>query len=198
MSRQLFSSQAGHIALPDRHLVLVDRRTGGNLVVTPPRAVWERGELTPVELTLWAFLVAATGRAMLELLPQLSEGCINYWEAGNWALHHEAEPRGPKTARVHRRVHVHLLGRSRTAADPAWNWGEAPRFPAFIERHSWAAGNERLTAGECTAVVRRAAELLLTEYGMQPTQLATWAECSSCGYPLAPAPNQPLAVCAEC
>ena len=50
---------------------------------------------------------------MLATLPQLKGGCINYWEAGNWALHGDADPRGPKTPEAHRRVHLHLLGRQR-------------------------------------------------------------------------------------
>ena len=55
-------------------LVLVDRKDGGHLVVNPPREVWERSELSPLELTLWSFLVAATGQSMLEELPQLLAG----------------------------------------------------------------------------------------------------------------------------
>ena len=86
------------MVLPDEKLVLVDRSDGGNLIVNPPRDVWERSELTPAELVAWSFLVAATGRAMIDVLPQLEGGCVNYWEAGNWALHHDAEPAGPKTA----------------------------------------------------------------------------------------------------
>ena len=85
-------------------------------------------ELTPVELMLWSFLVTATGKAMLDVLPQLEGGCINYFDAGNWQLHDQAEPKGPKTAKAYRRVHMHLLGRSRTATDPSWRWGEAPKF----------------------------------------------------------------------
>ncbi|MGZ5446485.1 MAG: hypothetical protein ACXWLY_31685 [Thermoanaerobaculia bacterium] len=77
----LFTSSGGSIVLPE--LVLVDREDGGNLIVEPPRDVWERSELTAEELTLWSFLIAATGRAMLDVLPQLEGGCINYWEAGN-------------------------------------------------------------------------------------------------------------------
>ena len=141
--------------------------------------MWERGELTATELTEWSFLVAATGRAMLEVLPVLQGGCINYWEAGNWALHDDAEPRGPKTAPEHRGVHLHLLGRSRNAVSPAWRWGEAPAFPRFADRHEWASGFKRLNADECRAIVRRAIELLETKYGIaaKATELPKCAEC---------------------
>ncbi len=60
---------------------------------------WERSELTPAELTQFAFLVSAAGRAMLDVLSQLEGGCINYWEAGNWALNDDAEPKGRKVGR---------------------------------------------------------------------------------------------------
>ena len=162
----IFSFDGGSLALPDERLVLVSREDGGNLIVLPPRPVWERSELTADELTRWSFLVAAAGRAMIDALPQLEGGCVNYWEAGNWALHHDAEPRGPKTAPEHRGVHLHLLGRSRTAADPSWRWGEAPRFPDFADRHTWAANHERLTAAECAAVVARLETLLRERYGV--------------------------------
>ena len=83
---------------------------------------------------------------MLDVLPQLQAGLINYFNAGNWGLHDLAEPKGPKTAKAYRKVHMHLLGRSRTATDSSWRWGEAPKFPDFIERRSWAAKFERLQA----------------------------------------------------
>ena len=156
----LLSTAGGTVVLPDAKLVLVDRRDGGNLIVNPPREVWERSELTPPELVAWSFLVAATGRAMIDVLPQLEGGCVNYWEAGNWALHDDAEPLGPKSAPRHRRVHLHLLGRSRFSRDPALRWGEAPKFPDFHERHRWAEGRELLTAEECRAIVVRAKEIL--------------------------------------
>src|SRR4051812_18143968 len=123
MVRTLFRCAGGEIVLPDLKLVLVDREDGGNLVVNPPREVWERSELTAGELTGWSFLVAAAGRAMLDALPQLRDGCINYWEAGNWALNDEAETSGPKRAAQHRKVHLHLLGRSPRAKSPSWEWG---------------------------------------------------------------------------
>ena len=66
-------------------------------------ATGKTSELSAEELMLWSFLVAATGRAMLEVLPQLADGCINYWEAGNWALHDDAAPSGPRCGRSRRR-----------------------------------------------------------------------------------------------
>jgi hypothetical protein len=153
LGRTLFTCSGGHLALPEKGLALVGRKDGGNLLVLPPRVVWERGELTPAELTDWSFLVAAAGQAMLCTLPQLDLGCINYFEAGNWALNFAAEPRGHKTAPEHRRVHMHLLGRSRTAADPSWLWGEAPKFPSYADREAWALKHELLSAAECKQIV---------------------------------------------
>jgi len=175
---RLFRCDGGEIVLPP--LVLTGRLDGGNLIVNPPREVWERSELTAAELTHWSFLVAATGRAMLDVLPQLDGGCINYWEAGNWALHDDAEPRGRKSARDYRRVHLHLLGRSRSASSPTWRWGEAPLFPAYADRLAWAASFEPLTAEECGAIVTRAQTLLTSRYGMQ---VAAPVQCARCGYP---------------
>ena len=109
MAVTLFSSDGGHLVLPDRSSLLVSRENGGNLVVNPPAPVWERSALTPIELTHFAFLVAAAGRAMIDVLPQLAGGCVNYWEAGNWALNDEAEPKGRKQARAHRQMHLHRV-----------------------------------------------------------------------------------------
>jgi hypothetical protein len=170
---KLFTCRGGDICLPDETLVLVDRLDGGNLIVNPPREVWERSELTAAELTDWSFLVAATGKAMLDVLPQLEGGCINYWEAGNWALNEQAEPRGAKTAREYRRVHLHLLGRSRASTDPSWRWGEAPKFPDFAERHSWASSFKRLSADECRDVVTRVEVLLREQYSMDANHIAS-------------------------
>lgn len=196
MALTIFGCAGGDIVLPDPSLVLVDRQDGGNLVVTPPREVWERSELTPSELTMWSFLVAATGRAMLETLPQLQTGCLNYWEAGNWALNEQAEPRGPKTPTKQRRVHLHLLGRSPEAKDRSWQWGEAPMFPAFIDRHSWASGRQRLNVLECTRIVERAEVLLQSVYGMAAEQILPWAACQRCGYPFQSESANGL--CVEC
>jgi GNAT superfamily N-acetyltransferase len=163
LSPTLFQGAGGAVVLPT--LVLVDRRDGGHLVIDPPREVWERSELTREELLQWSLLVAATGRAMIDVLPQLSGGCINYWDAGNWALHDAAEPNGRKDPRRHRRVHLHLFGRNPNATHPSWQWGEAPRFPPFAERQQWASSFEPLTAAECDAIVARATMLLTTRYG---------------------------------
>jgi len=160
----VFRFEGGSVVPPS--LVLNDRQDGGHLLVNPPLEVWERSELTPAELTLWSFLVAATGRAMLETLPQLAGGCINYWEAGNWALNEAAPPAGPKNPQAHRRVHLHVLGRSPRAAHPDWAWGESPRFPAFAQSRAWAAAFAPLTAQECAAVGERIATLLTGKYGV--------------------------------
>jgi rubrerythrin len=195
MSLTLLRGDGGALMLPARESLLVSRENGGNLVVNPPRPVWERSELTPVELTQFAFLVSAAGRAMIEVLPQLAGGCVNYWEAGNWALNDAAEPTGRKDARSHRQMHLHLLGRSPSSADPAWAWGESPRFPAFAERTSWAARFERLTAAECHQVVSRAETLLQRKYG---GQIASWSPCDVCGYPTPVAIGESPHVCPEC
>ena len=81
MSLVLFRSNGGALMLPARASLLASREHGGNLVVSPPRPVWERSELTPAELAQFAFLAAAAGRAMLDVLPQLVGGCINIFIA---------------------------------------------------------------------------------------------------------------------
>ena len=163
---QLLRCAGGTVVLPDETLVLCDRLDGGNLILNPPREVWDRSELSAAELTMWSFLVSATARAMLDVLPQLEGGCINYWDAGNWALNEAAEPRGPKRGPLHRRVHLHLIGRSREARNPSMKWGEAPFFPPFAERHTWAAGNQRLTPEECASIISRARQVLTERYGV--------------------------------
>lgn len=197
MNRKLFSCDGGSIGLPDPTLVLVDRQDGGTLVVEPPRQVWERSELSAAELALWSFLVAATGKAMLDVLPQLEGGCINYWEAGNWALNEQVEPQGLKTAKEFRKVHLHLLGRSPAATNPSWRWGEAPNFPDFVERHSWGAGNQRLTNREVQDIVMRVEQLLLEKYSFQSNQIAGWQNCPECGYPSAVEEGEIGNACAE-
>jgi hypothetical protein len=198
MSLTLLRGDGGALVLPDRANLLVSREHGGNLVVNPPRLVWERSELTAEELTQFAFLVSAAGRAMIDTLPQLAGGCINYWEAGNWALNDDAEPRGRKEARSFRSMHLHLLGRSPASTDPAWKWGESPRFPAFAERHSWAARFQRLTAEECRQIVSRTDVLLRTRYGVQNGRISTSSQCSQCGYPAPESASGPRNLCAEC
>jgi len=156
----LFSCAGGQVLRPST--VLCDRADGGHLVVNPPRPVWERNGLHPSELALWSLLVAATGQAMLDRLPQLADACLNYWEAGNWALHTQAEPVGPKNVQAQRRVHLHVFGRSRTARHPDWQWGESPRFPLFSERLAWASRLQALSDEECAAIAQRCAALFQT------------------------------------
>jgi hypothetical protein len=198
MSLILFSCRGGSLVLPDRTSLLVSRENGGNLVVNPPRVVWERSELTPVELAPFAFLVAACGRAMIDVLPQLEGGCINYWEAGNWALNDAAEPKGPKDPRAHRRMHLHLLGRSLGSTDPSWAWGESPIFPRFADKEAWAAAFERLNPAECYQIVSRADALLRTKYGLLSGDIAAWSPCDNCGYPAPVAIGEGPHVCGEC
>ena len=163
----LLDCAGGTVALPS--MPMTGRRDGGHLLVNPPRPVWERSELTPVELTHWSFLVAATGRAMLDTLPQLAGGCVNYWEAGNWALNVLAEPVGPKTPRDHRRVHLHILGRSPRASHPDWQWGESPRFPRFAESKNPSSEFDPLDPDECTAIRAQIETLLTQTYAMAKT-----------------------------
>lgn len=179
----LFRCAGGALSLPDTQLTLIGREDGGHLIADPPRVVWERSLLSVTELGRWSALVAATGAAMLEVLPQLRGGCINYWEAGNWALHDDAEPPGRKEAAACRRVHLHLFGRSPDARDPDWLWGEAPRFPRFSDRMVWAAKFDRLTAPECEAVVTATEQRLRDVYGFAPSEVERWVACNTCGYP---------------
>jgi hypothetical protein len=193
MQLTLYACAGGEIVLPDAGVVLVDRADGGSLIVNPPRTVWERSVLSTDELRLWSFLVAAAAEAMIAVLPQLEGGCINYWEAGNWALNEEAPPRGPKKAPDHRQVHLHLLGRSRTAANPDWAWGEAPRFPAFADRHAWAARNKRLRPDECSDIVAFVERRLRDKFKLGDEQLRAWRRCEICRYPTTAASR-----CDEC
>jgi len=184
MALTLFSCRGGRLTLPERGMALVPREDGGNLVVWPARPVWERGELTPEELVAWSFLVAAAGHAMLTVLPQLAGGCLNYWEAGNWALNEEAEPRGPKNPRERRNVHLHLLGRNPATTTPTHQFGESPVFPRYADRATWSVGFERLTPEECRAVVTATEQRLRTWYGVPQTDIHPWALCTDCGYPV--------------
>jgi hypothetical protein len=180
MSIVLFRCEGGDLVLPNRNLVLVSREDGGNLIVNPPREVWERSELSASELTHWSFLVSAAGRAMIDTLPQLDGGCVNYWEAGNWSLNENANPAGPKNAPQHRRVHLHLLGRSRNAMHPDLKWGEAPKFPDFKDRFEWAAKFQRLTPEECSRIVLRMRTILSLKFGINGGEVGV---CGSCAYP---------------
>jgi len=161
----LLECSGGNLVVPG--LILNDRVDGGHLVVNPPREVWERSELTPGELKAWSFLVAATGRAMLDVLPQLEGGCLNYWEAGNWALNDAAPPAGPKDVKQCRRVHLHVFGRSRNPRGSDWRWGESPRFPDYIGSREWAAKHAPIDERERAKVARRVAEILSTRYDME-------------------------------
>lgn len=192
----LFSCAGGDVVLPGPGGVLVDRADGGHLVVDPPRAVWDRSELPAHELRQWSCLVAAAGAAMLAELPQLADGCINYWDAGNWALNDAADPPGPKTGLRHRRLHLHLLGRSPRARDPAFRWGEAPRFPPFAERTAWAMRHAPLDAEECVRVVLHLRRGLATKYGFDEPALRPWHSCPQCGYPTPG--DDPVASCPRC
>lgn len=177
----LYECAGGVLTLPAQGVLLADRADGGNLVVNPPRDVWERSALSCAELTAWAHLVAAAGEAMLSALPALEGGCINYWEAGNWALNDAAAPKGPKTAPMHRSVHLHLIGRSRFAKSPHHVWGEAPRFPAYADRLAWAADHKRLTPDESVAVVAKTDTVLREKFGMRDRD--GWRVCDECAYP---------------
>ncbi|MBP6014141.1 MAG: hypothetical protein KBA31_18075 [Alphaproteobacteria bacterium] len=184
--------------LPSADLVLVDRADGGNLVVNPPREVWERGELSGEELRLWACLVAAAGGAMLQTLPQLQGGCINYWEAGNWALNNDAPPAGHKEARQHRMVHLHLLGRSPQSTSASWKWGEAPFFPPYAERKRWAASHRRLMPSEVRNIVVATMDSLTRKYGFAPNAIERSLDCTRCAYPIAASSASGAALCPTC
>lgn len=162
MGQTIFSGAGGTVVVPDR--ALCDRRDGGHLIVNPPREVWERSCLSVPELLRWSLLVAATGRAMLDTLPVLRGGCLNYWEAGNWALNDRTDPVGPKNPEIHRRVHLHIFGRSPNAADPDWRWGEAPRFPNYEDTPARAARFTPLDDGECQRIGERLRSLISNEF----------------------------------
>ncbi len=198
MTIELFSCAGGVICLPSRDGALVSREDGGNLIVFPPRKVWERSDLTPEELRNWSCLVAAAGAAMLKTLPQLEGGCINYWEAGNWALNPMAPPQGDKRAPDHRNMHLHLLGRSRTAKDPNWRWGESPVFPRYAERHDWLHAEDRLTPAETRAIVEETARILADKYGFSAQDIAPSSQCPVCTYPMALKSGAAEALCSEC
>ena len=159
----IYRGAGGTVVLPK--MVFLDRADGGHLIINPPKDVWEASELSALDLAHWCFLYGAMGRAMIDVLPQLDGGCVNYFEAGNWALGDSAPPRGKrKRAADYRRVHMHIFGRSPQAKHPSWRWGEAPRLPDYKDRQRWAAGFEPLTAKECSAIVKRAKELLKKRY----------------------------------
>jgi len=173
--------------------VLLDREDGGHLVAMPPRRVWDQSELSPAEVAAFSWLVVACGKSMMVELPALRDGCVNYWDAGNWSLHDRALPPGRKEPRAHRVVHVHIFGRSPGARDPAWAWGESPAFPRFDDRQAWMAPFRPLDAGECRRVVTRlAAEW---QRGFAPGH--SQCECSACGYPFVGGGERVCDPCAE-
>ena len=182
MNLVIFKSDAGEVALPDEASVLNDGDDGGHLIVDPPRNVWDRTALAPDELTSWSFLVASAARAMLETLPQLQGGCINYWDAGNWSLNDLAPPEGPKIPPQHRVMHLHLFGRSPRSESPFWQWGEAPFFPHFVERVAWAADHRRLSPAACAVITNRIGEILTTAYGQSPSSIQPSTRCPRCDY----------------
>lgn len=196
MTRIIFMCVGGTVCLPDPRLVLADRADGGALIVNPLREVWERNELSAAELGRWSYLVAATGSAMLHCLPQLDGGCINYWEAGNWALNERAEPLGRKIAAEHRKVHLHLLGRSPASRNPNWLWGEAPTFPRFADRYDWAAGNQRLAPVETQAIAQQVSSTLQQRYGFTLDEISPTEACAACLHPFVAKGVRGL--CAEC
>ena len=162
MSGVIYTGAGGTVVLPK--MVFLDRADGGHLIINPPRDVWEQSELSAIEVAHWWFLVGAIGRAMIDVLPQLEGGCVNYFEAGNWSLNPAAPPKGPKRAEDHRRVHMHVFGRSPQAKHPSWRWGEAPRLPDYKDRKKWAAGFKPLEKKECDAIMRRAKARLKERY----------------------------------
>ncbi len=197
MSHVLVRATGGSVSLPDPATIMIDRADGGQLVLHPSRRVWDRTALTRDELIAWHLLIAATARAMLETLPQLEGGCLNYWDAGNWALNPVADPPGPKTARASRVLHQHLCGRSPRSVDPSWTWGESPFFPTFADRHRWSAGKKALTPDECAAIVARAVEVLRSTYDDSAAQGIDSRACTVCTYP-APAGDLVDGTCPAC
>ena len=199
MSHVICRSTGGTVCLPDPRTIMIDRADGGQLVVNPPRRVWDRTALEAAELTQWNFLVAAMARAMLETLPQLDGGCINYWDAGNWALNPDAEPAGPKTGVEHRVLHQHLIGRSPRSMDPSWRWGESPLYPLFTDRFAWSLGKAPLSAAECGGIVARLALVLGRAYGLAAADIPTSEPCRQCEYPTPVADlDRVTGACREC
>jgi hypothetical protein len=196
--RVLLQASGGTVCLPDPATIMIDRADGGQLVVNPPRRVWDRTALSPAELVAWNALVAATARAMLECLPQLEGGCVNYWDAGNWALNDAADPAGPKTGPDHRVLHQHVIGRSPRSADPDWRWGESPFFPAFADRTAWSRGKTALTPAECAAISGRTAEVLVGVYDVAAADVQAGVLCPDCGYPMPRTLTDVSGRCATC
>lgn len=163
--KKILTSPGGALCVPKHPMI--DRKDGGNLWVMPPREIWDRSELSADELVQWSFLVAASGKAMLEVLPQLKDGVINYWEAGNWSLNDQSEPNGiKKTGPEHKKVHLHLIGRSPQSGDPDWTWGEAPFYPPYKDHQSWWKTKANLIKEEQKSVAERAKDILSKKYNV--------------------------------
>lgn len=158
----ILTSPGGTLCVPASPMI--NRADGGNLCVEPPKHIWDRSELNREELIQWSLLIAASGRAMLDVLPQLVGGVINYWEAGNWSLNEAANPQGPKVGSLHKSVHMHLIGRSPNATDPDWHWGEAPIFPTYEQSKAWMVNKKSLNSDEYQAISVRAADILVEQY----------------------------------
>src|SRR4051812_8161657 len=127
MAGVIYKGAGGTVVLPK--MVFLDREDGGHLIINPPHDVWEQSELSALDLAHWCFLVGAVGRAMIDVLPQLDGGCVNYFEAGNWALNETAPPKGPKRAKDHRRGPQHRLRRRPNPEEPPRGPGGGPGAP---------------------------------------------------------------------
>jgi hypothetical protein len=165
----LLSCKGGYLVLPATPML--DRRDGGQLIVLPPRVVWDRTALDAQELGYFSALVAAGAAAMLAVLPQLQGGCINYWDAGNWALNDAAPPVGLKNGAEHRKLHLHLLGRSPQSLHADWRWGESPKFPDYADRNSWMAGFNALNLTETAAIAAKTKLILVEKYGFSVAEI---------------------------
>jgi hypothetical protein len=101
----------------------------------------------------------------------LQGGCINYWDAGNWALNQAAVPEGIKTGQANRKLHLHLLGRSPQSRHVDWRWGESPKFPDFADRVAWMAGFESLNSAETAAISAKTKLILVQKYGFNAAEI---------------------------
>jgi hypothetical protein len=67
----------------------------------------------------------------------------------------------------HRRVHLHVFGRSRTASHEDWQWGESPSFPPYVESKKWSSQFELLTQEECTSISKRIEVVLREKFDLR-------------------------------
>ena len=72
----------------------------------------------------------------------------------------------PKTPALHRKMHLHVFGRSPRATHPDWLWGEPPRFPNFAQSEAWTQQFTRLEDDEGAALGARIQVLLDTRYAL--------------------------------